>query len=119
MNEPWVLIIEDDAELGAVFAEILEMSGLRAELAQDGRQALDVLADTVPDLVILDLHLPEVSGPEILDYIHGDERLKKTPVVIASADVVRAGKLEDSADLVLIKPVAFDDMMGLADRFFN
>lgn len=113
------LIVEDDAELGGAFAEVLSLSGLNTELARDGRAALDMLAAAKPDMVILDLHLPEVSGPTVLDYIQSEERLKGTRVVIVSADVRRAEQLRERVDLVLVKPVGFAELFGLADRLFN
>jgi CheY-like chemotaxis protein len=118
MKKRWSLIIEDDAELGTAFAEVLDMSGLRTELVRDGRLALQTLADSEPDLVLLDLHLPEVSGPEVLNYIRNDERLKSTRVVLISADVVRAEHLKEQVDLVLVKPVGFAEIFNLANRFF-
>lgn len=119
MSERWALIVEDDQELGTVFAEILEMAGVHAELARDGREALDVLAEVEPHLVILDLHLPEVSGPDVLAYMRRQERLRDTHVVIASADVARAQQLQEHVELVLVKPVGFDEIMELAERFFD
>jgi two-component system, cell cycle response regulator DivK len=118
MNDRWSLIVEDDIELGSAFAEVLVMSGLRTQLARNGRTALNTLADTEPDLVLLDLHMPEVSGAEILDYIRGHERLNATRVVIISADLVRADHLREQVDLVLAKPVSFEDIFSLAKRFF-
>jgi CheY-like chemotaxis protein len=118
MKKRWSLIIEDDAELGTAFAEVLDMSGLRTELVRDGRLALQTLADSEPDLVLLDLHLPVVSGPEVLNYIRNDERLKSTRVVLISADVVRAEHLKEQVDLVLVKPVGFAEIFNLANRFF-
>lgn len=119
MAERWVLIVEDDEELGTVFSEILEMANLHAELARDGREALNILAEADPGLVILDLHLPEVSGPEVLAYIRRQQRLSNTPVVISSADVARAEQLREEVDMVLVKPVGFDAILGLAERFFD
>jgi two-component system, OmpR family, phosphate regulon response regulator PhoB len=119
MSERWILIVEDDTELGSAYAEVLDMTGLRTQLVRDGRAALNLLADAKPDLVLLDLHLPEVSGPAVLDYIRSDERLQATRVVIVSADIARAEYLKEQADLVLVKPVGFNDIFGLAQRFFS
>lgn len=119
MSERWTLIVEDDAELGIAFAEVLDLSGMRAELVQNGRLALAALAHARPDLVLLDLHLPEVSGPEILDYIRNNEHLKTTHVVIVSADAVRAEQLKEKVDLVLVKPISFTEIFSLAERFFS
>ncbi|MFZ0544120.1 MAG: response regulator [Candidatus Promineifilaceae bacterium] len=118
MGNLWSLIIEDDVDLASAFTEILELSGLRTELVQNGSLALKRLENVEPDMVLLDLHLPEVSGVEIFNYIRSEKRLENTRVVIISADVVRAEQLEGKADLVLIKPARLADLFGLVDRLF-
>ncbi len=59
-----------------------------------------------PALIILDLHLPHVSGGEILHQIRQDEKLAKAHVVVTTADSVQAAAVQDEADLVLIKPIS-------------
>jgi two-component system response regulator RegX3 len=66
------LVIEDDKELGEIFADILFMDGWEAEVAQDGPKALEILETRIPDVIILDMHLPHMSGPEILHCIRSD-----------------------------------------------
>ncbi len=111
------LIVEDDPILGDAFRETLSFAGLQTQLVQDGKTALSVLAGDTPDLVILDLHLPEVSGPEIFEHIRRDQRLASTRVVIISADASRAERLRGRADLILCKPVGFSELLRLADQF--
>jgi CheY-like chemotaxis protein len=118
MDKRWSLVIEDDMELSSAFGEILELSGLGVKVARDGHSALAILADAVPDLVLLDLHLPGMSGIEILEYIRSDKRLMAIRVVIVSADVARLERIKEKVDLVLVKPVSFAEIFGLAERFF-
>jgi CheY-like chemotaxis protein len=67
-------------------------------------------------IIVLDLHLPHVSGKEILKQIQADERLKNTRVIVATADARTGEMLHKTADLVLLKPVSINQLIGLANR---
>jgi CheY-like chemotaxis protein len=115
MTKPLVLIIEDDPTLGEIFSITLE-GDFETEIIADGQAAVARLADVVPALVILDLHLPGLSGPEILTKIRADERLAKTRVILATADNHRANLIESQADMVLLKPISPTQLRELANR---
>jgi len=76
------------------------------------------LKEIVPDLIILDLHMPGVTGEELLKQIRADERMEKTRVIIASADALRAQQLSSQVDMVLLKPISFTQLNQLAGRLF-
>jgi len=116
VNNPLALIIEDDPPHANLFSEALQKAGFEIEVIRDGQAALLRLAEITPSLVVLDLHLPHVSGADILDYIRKDERLMKTRVLLASADPQMASMLRDKADLVLIKPISYFQLKELAMR---
>lgn len=108
------LIIENDEKLTMIFAEALKLAEFETEIFQDGDIALARLASATPDIIILDLHVPNVSGLEILDYIKENPRLIKTHVVIITADSALAESLQDTGHLALLKPVSFRHLHGLA-----
>ena len=83
----------------------------------DGALAQKRLAEIVPDLVILDIHMPKVTGDILLKQIRSDERLKDTRVFLATADANMASQLKDLAELVLLKPIGFSQLKDLAERF--
>jgi CheY-like chemotaxis protein len=83
---------------------ILEHDGFNVESVLDGQLALTRLAVIKPIVVVLDLHLPNISGQEILRNIRSDERLAKTLVVAITADLSAAEEVRAEADLVLTKP---------------
>ena len=116
-NEPSALIVEDDPDLVHIFAEALEQSGFQTTTVGDGSSALELLSNMVPDIVILDLHLPGVSGSKILRIIRADGRLSETRVIIATADDRTAEDLRDDADLILLKPISFKQLRNLSARF--
>ena len=116
-NEPSALIIEDDPDLVHIFAEALEQSGFQTTTVSDGSLAVELLSNTVPDIVLLDLHLPGVSGSKILRAIRADGRLCETRVIIATADDRTAEDLRNEADLILLKPISFKQLRKLSARF--
>lgn len=116
MSKPLALIVEDNVDLAAILALALQSSGFEVETIHDGAKALARLAEIVPALVILDLHLPHLSGANMLRQIQTDTRLLNTRVVIATADAAMADELRDKADLVLLKPVSIAQIRELASR---
>ena len=110
------LIIEDDENQAPIFAQALKMAEYETETIHDGQAALDRLAVVVPDLVLLDMHLPNVSGDTILHHIRADVRLANTRVMLATADAYMAENLRDKSDLVLLKPISFTQLRDLAKR---
>jgi DNA-binding response OmpR family regulator len=116
MSIPFALIIEDDYDASLIFAEALQAAGFETEIIRSGEIALARLAATTPDAVMLDLHMPHVSGVDIMEQIRADERLAETQVIVATADPRLAGTLQDDADLVLIKPISFSQLRDLAAR---
>lgn len=116
LSRQLALIIEDDYDLATIFAEALQAAGFDAEIIRAGDTALERLDATTPSVVVLDLHLPHVSGVDILQRIRADARLAGTRVMVATADPRMAELLEDEADLVLLKPISFSQLRDLAMR---
>ena len=72
------------------------------------------MPDLKPNLIVLDMHLPHVSGINVLHQMHAEIRLLDTRIIVATADSSLANQLQDLADLVLIKPVTFSQIRDLA-----
>ncbi len=115
-TNPLALIIEDDPKQAEIFSLALKKAGFDTELISDGRAALERLTGRVPTLVVLDLHLPYVSGEEILHQIRSDERTAHVRVMLATANPQMAVPLESDSDFVLHKPVSFTQLQILASR---
>ena len=113
MNKPSALIVEDDRDIVALFRHVLDLAGYRTEIALHGKSAVDYLAESTPDIVLLDLNLPGVSGSEILVRMEADERLKNIPVVVITAHAHLVATLPVQPELVLIKPVNIEQMSNL------
>jgi DNA-binding response OmpR family regulator len=116
MSKPLALIIEDHLDAATIFSEALKAADFETEIIRSGDVALERLTNTVPDMVILDLNLPQVPGSDILARIRADTRLSKTCVIVATAHPQLADNVQGEADLVLLKPISFTQLRGLATR---
>ena len=117
MTNPLALIIEDDDQLANIFSIAFQDAAFETEIVRDGRSALERLAQTIPSIVVLDMHLPHVSGKEILQYIRSEPTLTHVSVLLATADPGLAKQLENDVDLILIKPISFIHLRDLAKQF--
>ena len=116
-TKPLALIIEDNEDQNLVFTNALMQAGYNTESIQDGAVALKRLTEVVPEIVILDLHIPGMNGGSLLRDIRRDPRAKNVHVIIVSADAEFAASLQAQVDLVLLKPVSFTQLSLLAGRF--
>ena len=116
MTNSLALIIEDDEFLAEIFSLTLQEAEFEIEIIRDGKAALTRLAAIIPALVVLDLHLPYISGVDILHQIRADRRLAETRVMLATADAIMADNLREAADLVLLKPISTNQLRDLAKR---
>ncbi len=115
-SRPLAFVIEDDKNLSLAFGEALTEANYQVEIIRDGQQAMHRLETTVPKTIILDLHIPYISGVEILKHIRATERLTRIKVIVTTADDRKAEELRELADLVLIKPVGFLQLKEMAVR---
>ncbi|HEY8656208.1 MAG TPA: response regulator [Candidatus Limnocylindria bacterium] len=110
---PLVLVIDDDPDLCALIVEILALEGLRCVVAHDGRTAIERALRLRPDLIILDLLLPEMTGDLVLKRLQADHRTRYTPVVLVTASTSIAEKvrhLRAGADDYITKPFDLDEL---------
>jgi len=109
-------IIEDDQDLSTIFADALESVGYQVEQIKDGLMAQQRLKETVPYLILLDMHLPHISGADLLTGIKADERFNGTSVILTTADARMAEAYEPLADFVMVKPISFVQLRDLTSR---
>jgi DNA-binding response OmpR family regulator len=104
---PRVLIVEDHPMIAELVETRLRIEGMRPTKSLGGREAIEILADSTFDLVILDIMMPEVDGYEVLKFLKGQERTKNIPVILLTAkstqDDVEKG-LGLGADYYITKP---------------
>lgn len=117
--EKTVLIIEDEADAAELFAEMMRVSGFRVLKTSSSTPALSLITTEKPDIIILDIMMPDVSGLDILRQIRHDTELADIPVVVVSAKSmpadIRIG-MEAGASTYLTKPVGFLELKEAVER---
>ena len=114
-SEVEILIVEDSLTQAEQLKYILEQHGYRHSVARNGREALAIIGQRIPTLVISDVMMPEMDGYELCHRIKQDEKLKKIPVILLTSlsdptEVVKG--LESGADSFIFKP--YDEQYLLA-----
>jgi len=102
-----VLVVEDEADIAALIAYQLTREGYRVETASTGTEALDAVGRELPDLVVLDRMLPDLSGDEVLQRLRADAPTLNVPVIVLTAKREQEDRIEGlelGADDYLTKP---------------
>ena len=115
LAKPVILVVEDEASLLTLLRYNLEKQGFRVEEAADGQEALLRVAETKPDLILLDWMLPSLSGIEVCRQIRRRPATRDLPIIMVTArtedqDAVRA--LDIGADDYIAKPFAMDALLA-------
>jgi CheY-like chemotaxis protein len=104
------VIVEDEPSAADMFEEMLRLGGYQVIKSHTSTPAMSIIRAEVPDVVILDLMMPDISGIEVLHYMRREPGLRDIPVVIVSAkglpSDIQAG-MEAGASAYLVKPVGF------------
>ena len=116
MSKPVAYIIEDDRDVVALFRHVLDIAGYQTEIMLDGKDAMDRIEAFQPNIVLLDLQLPGMSGVDILTRMRADDRMRNIPVVVITAYPVYAASLPVEPDLLLQKPVDINQLSNLVQR---
>jgi two-component system, OmpR family, phosphate regulon response regulator PhoB len=107
MIRPRVLVVEDESALAELVAYNLRKSGFDADIAGDGEEALLRVSETLPDLIVLDWMMPQVSGLEVCRRLRRDPASRNVPVIMLTARAEEADRirgLDVGADDYMVKP---------------
>ncbi len=80
-----ILIVEDDGKLSKMLSFLFAAKGFDAHIATSGKEAFETLKGWVPNIILLDLMMPEMNGFEVCEKLKNDDKLKDIPVIILSA----------------------------------
>ena len=115
MNEKTVLIIEDEEDAAELFAEMMRVSGFRVLKTSSGAPALAMMSNEKPDIVILDIMMPEIDGYTVNTRLQEKDETRSIPVIILTAK----GQMRDlfalGTNIVAFMEKPFDPK-GLRDK---
>ena len=112
MNNPSILIIEDDHALAEAYKLKFEMEHFEVHQALDGQQAIEMLKQAPPQIILLDLALPWISGTDILIKIRETEGWKDVPVIVLS-------NMSSENDVERVKKIGITDYIVKANVGIN
>jgi two-component system, cell cycle response regulator DivK len=117
-----VLIVEDNELNMKLFHDLLEAHGYRTLQTRDGMDALRLARQHRPDLILMDIQLPEVSGLEVTKWIKEDDDLRSIPVIAVTAfamkgdeEKIREGGCED----YIAKPISVSRFLQTIERYLR
>jgi CheY-like chemotaxis protein len=116
-----VVVVEDEADAAEMFAEMMRVNGFRVVKSYSSGPAINVIATERPDVVILDVMMPDISGLEVLKFMRREPNLANIPVIVISAKSmpsdIKIG-MDAGASVYLTKPVGFLELKQAVDKVF-
>ncbi|MCA9897536.1 MAG: response regulator [Ardenticatenaceae bacterium] len=116
MKTPLALVVEDAGNLAEIFALALAAAGYQTITLNNGQDARQFLDTQIPDLLLLDIHLPQDNGDRLLADIRQLPHFAQMMIIVVTADSRRGEELRDVADFVLHKPISFAQLRDLSRR---
>jgi two-component system, cell cycle response regulator DivK len=114
-----ILVVEDNAKNMKLFRDVLEATGYRTLEATTGGEAVALASEHRPDLVLMDIQLPDIDGVEALGRLRADERTASIPVLALTAQAMEGDRerfLASGFDGYVSKPVNVLDLVGAVKR---
>jgi CheY-like chemotaxis protein len=114
-----ILLVEDNPQNRYLMTFVLESHGYTVDVAENGAEALRMLAERVPDLILMDMQLPIVDGYEATRRIKADERTRQVPLVALTAHSMKGDRtkaIDAGCDAYVTKPVVADEIIAVIER---
>ena len=117
-----ILVVDDNPDLVVILKTILEIKGYEVQTAYSGQEALNLLQDQKPDLILLDVMMPRMHGLEVLKQLKGNLDTASIPVILLTAKVLQSDVLEGykcGAANYITKPFTSSQLLDGIKPFFN
>ena len=117
-----ILIVEDNDLNMKLFHDLLEAHGYRTVQTKDGMEALKLAREHHPDLILMDIQLPEVSGLEVTRWIREDPDLKSIPIVAVTAFAMKGDEekiREGGCEAYIAKPISISKFLETIESFLR
>jgi len=118
----FALVVDDSITVRRVTQRLLERNGMRVLTAKDGVDAVSLLQENMPDIILLDIEMPRMDGYEVAAHVRSDERLKHIPIVMITSRVSekhRARAIELGVDDYLGKPYQESQLLDAIEPLVN
>jgi two-component system cell cycle response regulator DivK len=115
-----ILIVEDNDLNMKLFNDLLQAHGYQTLQTKDGREALKLARDNRPDLILMDIQLPEISGLEITRLLKADDELKAIPVIAVTAFAMKGDEekiREGGCEGYIAKPISVASFLQTVAKF--
>ena len=112
MTQPRILVVDDDADVRGLVRELLDRAGMLVREAADGREALRILFDVRPDLIVLDVSMPELDGWQTLERIRDMTDVPVVMLTARDAELEKVRGLKAGADDYVTKPFARQEFLA-------
>ena len=109
MAESTILVVDDEADLRIGVTQFLEEEGFHVLMAADGHQALQILEQSTVDLVLIDVMMPKLTGPQVVEAIRTRRIARQTAIFYMSAH----GNIDTGGVSMLRKPFNLDDLLAI------
>jgi two-component system, cell cycle response regulator DivK len=117
-----VLVVEDNELNMKLFHDLLEAHGYNILQTKDGMEALRLAREHRPDLILMDIQLPEVSGLEVTKWIKEDENLKSIPVIAVTAFAMKGDEekiREGGCEAYIAKPISVTSFLQTVQKYLS
>ncbi len=114
-----VLVVEDHDLKRKLFHDVLEAGGYNVLQAKDGMEGWRIAREQRPDLIVMDIQLPEVSGLKVAKWLKNDETLKSIPVIAITAFAMAGDEekiLDGGCDAYIVKPISISNFLQTVER---
>ena len=112
MNPPIILVVEDEPSIAEIAALYLQRAGYIVETAKDGQEALEAISSQMPDLIVLDLMLPQIDGYELTRWIRDQSNVPIIMLTSRRSEADRIAGLEMGADDYVVKPFSPQELVS-------
>jgi len=117
-----ILVVEDNELNMKLFRDLLEANGYTVLSSGDGIEALKIARAEKPDLILMDIQLPEVSGLEVTKWIKDDDDIKHIPIIAVTAFAMKDDEtkiLDGGCDAYIPKPISVSNFLDTVKRFLD
>ena len=117
-----IMIVEDNELNMKLFNDLLQAQGYTTLQVKDGRVVIDITRRNRPDLILMDIQLPEISGLEITKMLKADDNLRSIPVVAVTAFAMKGDEQKirtGGCDGYIAKPISVASFLQTISRFLN